>query len=150
MALHRLGDESYKNFQYSPKLWKGILRESPSDLVGDMFPKISKETSLHENRTFCWFFGRVQIEGQGSVEVIYPYSYISNVDFTVRNVDFSTFSYLLLKARPEPGWEFQKWCDSVTLETLTGDQDLLLSEFTYPEVTGFTAIFRKDASDVGI
>lgn len=150
MAIHKLGDESYKNLNYDPKLWKGIPRENPSDLVGDMFPEIEKQTSLHENRSFCWFFGRIQIKGQGTVKIIYPYSAEYDEDFTVRNVDFSTFPFITLKAVPKPGWRFEVWRDAYTLEDIAFGPYLVISEFDFPGVTGFTALFRKDASNVGV
>lgn len=138
MAIHKLDDESYKSLFFDPTLWKNIDTSNISDLVCNLFPAITSITSKSENQDFSWFYGRVGIEGKGKIRVVYPYAELNESNFTLRNVCFSAFSFITLKAEGE---KFKGWFDSQE-NLLEENEYLTISEDTYQDVTGFIAKFE--------
>jgi hypothetical protein len=143
MAVHKLDDETYKHLYFDEKLWKGINVNEITELVSNLYPPIRFVTSKSENKDFTWLYGRVKIKGKGRVKVIYPYLEEHDKDFTLRNISFSVFPFLTLKA--EETDKFLGWYNSVTEEILQEEPLLTISESNYPEVTGFVAKFSKFA-----
>ena len=113
-----------------------------------MYPPINKSTSLSENEVITWFYGKVAIDGCGTVEVCYPYSEVHNESFSLKNVELSTYPMIHIVAVPAEGWEFKHWEDSVTREIIEEDPNLLLNEYKNVNSTGFRAVFY--ASNLGI
>lgn len=150
MAIHTLDSENYKDLQYNRSLWNQEDTEKIGDLVCNLFPPISRVTSLSENRAFKWLFGKVQVEGEGEVQVIYPYLDSTRDILTLRNVDLSACSMLILKAEPDKKSVFEGWYDSVTKEQLSDQRYLILSESSYLETTGFVAKFSSYENSMGI
>ena len=138
MALYRLDDESYLDYLFDPELWQGVDTSNPGDLVNNLYPPITSITSLSENNSLVWFFGRVKVKGQGTVKVVYPYSEEHSDSFVLKNVDLSTIPYILLEASPE---RFIGWFDSRTGEPFTEQLSLVISPDDYTDVTGFEARF---------
>ena len=73
MAVHRLGDTTYKTLQFDKQIWQGVDTGDIGEILSDMYPPVQKETSLSENRDLSWFYGGVAIIGLGRVMVMYPY-----------------------------------------------------------------------------
>lgn len=152
MAVHRLDDEKYKYLQFEPSIWKGIDTSDIGSILGNMFPKITRVTSLCENEDLSWFYGGVGVLGGGSVHVLYPYTEQHNTEesFLIQNVCFSVFPYILLKAFPREGWKFKEWMSATNKECLGTQEDFVIYETDFLEVTSFVAVFEEDASNVGI
>lgn len=150
MAVHKLGSNEYRDLTFDPNLWKGVHVDSIADLVHDFFPEINSVTSLSQNKAFSWFFGKVKVEGEGEVKVKYPYLDSSMDILTIRNVDFSSFPFINLKAESLEGWVFKGWYDSVTGDELGDSPTLMLLEDSYPAVTGFVAKFVENEDRLGI
>lgn len=138
MAVHRLDDTTYKELFFDEKLWEGINTASIFELVNDLYPQVKAITSKSENQDFAWFYGRVGIEGKGKIKVIYPYTEEHSEAFTLKNVSFSTFPFLVLTADKE---NFTGWFDGQG-NLLEDHYWLLINEDSYPEVTGFIAKFE--------
>lgn len=150
MAIHRLGSLDYRNLQFNKGIWN-VNTSRIGDLVNNFFPEVKSVTSLSENKAFKWFFGVVAVEGEGEVQVVYPYTDSSRDVLLLRNVDFSSFPYIYLKAVPQEGWEFEGWYDSVDpKKNLSLQPSLTLTEETYPDVTGFLARFVHNEDRLGI
>lgn len=150
MAIHKLGSLHYRDLEYNKDLWKSEDTTNIGYLVNQLDPPVVRVTSLSENKAFAWFFGKVQVEGEGEVRVKYPYKDSSRDLLKLRNVNFSSYPYLLLTAEAEKGWCFKGWYDSVTRELLYSNPSLMLSENFYPDVTGFVLKFEKDEDYLGI
>ena len=150
MAVHKLGSLDYRGYQFNEDLWEGVNTSRISDLVSDFYPEINGVTSLSQNKAFAWFFGRVKVVGEGEVRVLYPYSESSLDTLTIKNVDFSSYPYILLEAKALEGWRFLGWYDSVENIRLGEDTRFMIFDSYYPKVTGFIAKFVKDEDNLGI
>lgn len=149
MAVHTLGSLEYKSLKFSENLWKGIDTSSVDNFVYDFYPAISRVTSKSENKAFAWLYGKIQVEGYGYVEVTYPYVDASDEILTLRNVSFSQFPYVLVKARGIETSNFKCWKDSVTGQVISEEMSILLTKDFYPESTGFVAEFEDNGDDLG-
>ena len=138
MAIHKLDDNAYLHLDFNSSLWEGVNTKNLLELVNDLLPPIKKITTLAENDTLEWLWGRVQIQGKGRVSVMYPYSEEHTENFQLRNVDFSTYPFVTLIA--DQG-DFQGWFDSCTEELLSDREMIVLAPGKFEKVTGFQARF---------
>lgn len=138
MAIHKLDGKEYLQLDFNPSLWEGINTNNLLELVNNLVPPITKITTLSENDTLEWLWGRVQILGKGRVSVMYPYVEEHTEDFQLKNVDLSTYPFVTLIA--DQG-DFQGWFDSCTEELLSDREMLVLASGKFEKVTGFQARF---------
>lgn len=150
MAVHTLGSTAFKNLKFSEDLWKDIDTSRIRNLVNNFYPEISRVTSKSENLAFAWLYGRVQVKGKGTVKVTYPYVESSNKVLTFRNVSFSQYPYVILKAEIPKSSKFKGWKDSVTGKVLSEETTILISKDSYPESTGFIAEFEDYDNSLGV
>lgn len=153
MAVHRLGDTTYRTLQFDKQIWQGVDTGDIGEILSDMYPPVQKETSLSENRDLSWFYGGIAIVGLGRVMVMYPYFEDNHSEeiFLLKNVCFSTFPYIYLKAIPRVGWHFKGWSSAPGSVHISSQEDLVIFEPDYPDITGFVATFEEDdASNVGV
>lgn len=142
MAVHRLDSEKYKLLVFDKPLWIGVDCTEITQLVGDLYPPITKVTSKAENQDFSWLYGKVARKGKGKIRVKYPYTTDWSVrPITLKNVSFATFPYVILEAKPEEGWKFEGW--QVEEDLISGEL-LTLTEQDYTDVTSFYAIFKEE------
>lgn len=150
MAVHTLGSIAFKNLKFSEDLWKDIDTSRIRNLVNNFYPEISRVTSKSENLAFAWLYGRVLVKGKGTVKVTYPYVESSNKVLTFRNVSFSQYPYVILKAEISKSSKFKGWKDSVTGKVLSEETTILISKDSYPESTGFIAEFEDYDNSLGV
>lgn len=150
MAIHKLGSELFRNLKFNDYLWHSEDVSKIGSIVHDLFPSLRRVTSKSENRAFAWLYGKIQVEGEGIVQVIYPYTDSSRDVLTLRNVDFSVYPWVSLYAKAEDKWIFKGWYDSVTMQLVEEQPNLLLTEDTYTENTGFVAMFEENEDSLGI
>lgn len=153
MAVHKLGDETYKTLQFDKQIWQGVNTKDIGDILSDMYPLVERVTSLSENRDLSWFYGGVAIVGLGRVQIMYPYFEDNHSEevFLLKNICFSTFPYIYLKAIPREGWHFKDWTSAPQTEYISNQENLVVFESDYPNITGFVATFEEDdASNVGV
>ena len=150
MAVHTLGSTAFKDLKFSEDLWKDIDTTRIRNLVNNFYPEISRVTSKSENSAFAWLYGRVLVKGKGTVKVTYPYVESSNKVLTFRNVSFSQYPYVILKAETSKSSRFKGWKDSVTGQVLSEETTILISKDSYPESTGFIAEFEDYDNSLGV
>lgn len=148
MAVHKLGDETYKTLPFHPQLWMKVNTQDIGDILDDMYPPIERMTSLSENVDLSWFYGSVGVVGMGRVRVLYPYEddTSNGCIFRLKNVDFSVFPFIHLQAIPYPEWQFVGWKSSEK-EMLSSEPDLIIYEKDYLDITGFLAVFQENTKN---
>lgn len=151
MAVHTLGSDLYKTLTFVEDLWHGIDTSKISNLVNDFYPPISRVTSKSENKAFAWLYGRIKVEGPGGIAVMYPYREYSQDILTLKNISFSQYPFISIKAYPDGSEiKFEGWFNAYGEKLLCEDPILVLSKGRWPEVTGFIAKFSENESDLGI
>lgn len=133
MGTYHLDDPKYSSLKFRKDLWKGVAP------LGDPFPILTRISSKSENQDFAWVFGMVCIEGQGKVKVLYPYLEEHEENFPLKNVCYSYYPFVRLQAE---GDNFEGWFDGEG-NLLEKNEDLVISEYDYTEISEFIARFAK-------
>lgn len=138
MALYRLGEESYKNFDYPEDIWNG--KTDISYLLPEPWPQLGRISSKSENKLYCWFFGKFVVQGKGTIQLLYPCeSEPRNHILNVKNVNLAEISFMKVEAKGE---NFTGWFDSLG-GLLWKWPSLVLDQWNFPEVTTFYAKFGE-------
>jgi len=142
MAIHTLGSERYKDLYYDPDLYENIDTENIGELIPELYPKVKRVTSLSENNSFSWLWGRIKITGKGTVKINYPFSEEHTSDFTLKSVDLSTVPYIILEAKTSG--RFIGWYSLTPsgLDYISNESFLILNKYNFLDITGFEAHFN--------
>ena len=81
-----------------------------STVLTDAYPAATAPYSVSEIYNRSWFYGNAVSEGNGTVQVTYPYtSGTSTGTLAIKNVDYGTYSYVRLTASGTYPYTFSEW-----------------------------------------
>ena len=106
-----------------------------STVLDNAFPAESAPHSVSEIYNRSWFHGNVISEGNGTVQVIQPYtSTASTGTIAIKNVDYSVYSFIRLTAVGTYPFNFSEWRTATggggTQISTSANLDLTVSDYT--------------------
>ena len=106
-----------------------------STVLDNAYPAESAPHSVSEIYNRSWFYGNVISEGNGSVQVIQPYTSVTSTGtIAIKNVDYSVYSFIRLTAAGTYPFTFSEWRTASggggTQISTSANLDLTVSDYT--------------------
>jgi|SRR5210317_822671 hypothetical protein len=106
-----------------------------STVLDNAYPAESAPHSVSEIYNRSWFYGNVISEGNGSVQVIQPYTSVTSTGtIAIKNVDYSVYSFIRLTAVGTYPFNFSEWRTATggggTQISTSANLDLTVSDYT--------------------
>jgi len=81
-----------------------------SKIFNDWYPAASQPHSASEWRGRSIFYGQILADAGGTISITYPYTVAATSSpITVKNVDYSVYSYITIVATASYPWTFHSW-----------------------------------------
>lgn len=106
-----------------------------STVLTDAYPAASNPSGVSEIYNRSWFYGNAVSDGNGTVQVIQPYTSATTTGtLQIKNVDYSVYSFIRLTAVGTYPFNFSEWRTASggggTQISTSANLDLTVSDYT--------------------